>query len=197
MDIGEVLLNNGWDHYERRRATKHFDLEWGEIEDRHNKVVAVYEEGKLTLEEYLDRVIFYQRRSFSRVEFTRYMFAQSKAYPDMIELMARLRIQNRLKIIVVSNEARELNAHRIHTFMLGDFVDAFVSSCYVHIRKPDADIFRLALDIAQVSAAEVVFIDNTAIFVEIAEGLGMRGIVHTDCNTTRVKLSKLGLKVNS
>lgn len=193
LDIGEVLLTDGWDHHARRRAMRHFQLEWAEMEVRHNEVFAVYEEGKLTLREYLERVIFYRRRSFSRAAFQRFMFAQSEPYPDTIALAVELKARHRLKIFVVSNEARELNAYRIQKFKLDGFVDAFVSSCYVRIRKPDADIFRLALDIAQVPPAHVVFIDNTPMFVAIAEGLGMRGIVHTDCNSTRDKLASFGL----
>ena len=153
LDIGGVLLTNGWDHHARKRAAKHFKLELAEMEDRHHLTFDTYEEGKLTLEEYLDRVVFYQKRPFTRAQFRRFMFAQSKPYPEMIELVAQLKVRYGLKIIVVSNEARELNAYRIRKFKLDEFVDSFVSSCFVHIRKPDADIFRLALDIAQAPAA--------------------------------------------
>jgi putative hydrolase of the HAD superfamily len=111
----------------------------------------------------------------------------------MIQLIADLKLRHGLKIVVVSNESRELNAHRIGTFKLGEFVDFFVSSCFVHMRKPDANIFRLALDIAQVPAREVVYIENTPMFVEIAEGLGMRSILHTGFDSTRAKLTSLGL----
>ncbi len=100
------------------------------------------------------------------------------------------------KIIVVSNEARELNAHRIRTFKLDEFVDAFVSSCFVHLHKPDAAIFRMALDIAQTPARQIVYIENTPMFVRIAEGLGIRGILHTDYKSTRAKLSALGLDLS-
>jgi len=194
LDIGEVLLNDGWDHHARRRATKRFRLEWAEMENRHNEVFAVYEEGKLTLDEYLGRVVFYQKRPFTRAAFQRFMFAQSKPYPEMIALAAELRAQHGLKIFVVSNEARELNAYRIRKFRLDGFVDAFISSCYVHIRKPDADIFRLALGVAQVPPGEVVFIDNTPMFVQVAEGLGIRGVLHTDYRSTCAKLASFGLQ---
>ncbi len=155
LDIGGVLLTNGWDHLARRRAAKQFKLKWAEMEDRHNLNFATYEEGKLTLEEYLGRVVFYQKRAFTRAQFRSFMFAQSKPYPEMIEMFAQLKIRYGLKIAVVSNEARELNAYRIRKFKLNELVDSFISSCFVHIRKPDADIFRLALDIAQAPARQV------------------------------------------
>jgi putative hydrolase of the HAD superfamily len=123
------------------------------------------------------------------------MFAQSKAYPEMIELVRKLKVEFGLKIIVLSNEAREVNAHRIHTFKLDEFVDAFISSCFVHLHKPDAAIFRMALDISQTPAQQIVYIEITPMFVQIAEGLGIRGILHTDCKSTRAKLASFGLEI--
>jgi putative hydrolase of the HAD superfamily len=196
VDIGGVLLTNGWDHNARRRAAKRFKLAWAEMEDRHQLNFATYEEGKLTLKEYLDRVVFFQKRPFTRAEFRRFMFAQSKPYPQMIELVRKLKTKYGLKIAVVSNEARELNANRIRKFKLDGFVDFFVSSCFVHLRKPDADIFRVALDIAQTPARQIVYIENTPLFVRVAEGLGIRGILHTDLGSTRAKLASFGLLVD-
>ena len=194
LDIGGVLLTNGWDRHARRRAAKNFKLQWAEIEERHNLNFATYEEGKLTLEEYLGRVIFYQKRPFTRAQFRRFMFVQSKPFPEMIELFAQLKVRHRLKIAAVSNEAREVNAYRIRKFKLNELVDSFISSCFVHIRKPDADIFRLALDIAQAPARQVLYIENTPMFVQIAEDLGIRSILHTDYKSTCVKLASFGLQ---
>ena len=94
---------------------------------------------------------------------------------------------------MVSNEARELNEHRIRKFKLDRLVDFFVSSCFIHIRKPDPDIFRLALDIAQQPPRQIVYIENTPMFVQIAEGLGIQGVLHTDYRSTRAKLASFGL----
>jgi putative hydrolase of the HAD superfamily len=193
LDIGGVLLTNGWDHHARERAASEFKLDLAEIEDRHHLTFDTYEEGKLTLEEYLARVVFYEERPFTRAEFRRFMFAQSKPYPDMIELVVQLKVRYGLKIAVVSNEGRELNTYRIRKFKLGAFVDFFISSCFVHLRKPDAYIFQLALDIAQTPAGRVVYIENTQMFVQIAEGLGIRSILHTDYRSTCAKLVSFGL----
>jgi putative hydrolase of the HAD superfamily len=193
VDIGGVLLTDGWDHHARKRAARTFKLKWAEMEERHLLMFDTYEEGKLTLEEYLGQLVFYQRRAFTRAQFRRFMFAQSRPYPQMIELMAELKSQHRLKIAVVSNEARELNAYRIRNFKLDRFVDFFVSSCFVHVRKPDAQIFRLALDLAQVQARQVLYIENTPMFVDVANGLGIRSILHTSYDTTREKLLTFAL----
>jgi putative hydrolase of the HAD superfamily len=196
VDIGGVLLSDGWNHNARKRAATHFKLEWAEMEERHRLNFATYEEGKLTLTEYLSRVVYYKNRPFTRTEFRRFMCAQSKPRPEMIALVRKLKASHGLKIVVVSNEARELNAHRIRKFRLDEFVDAFVSSCFVHLRKPDADIFRLALDITQTNARQVLFIENTPLFVQIAQGLGIRGILHTDYESTRTKLAAFGLQTD-
>ena len=194
LDIGGVLLTNGWDHHARRRAVKNFNLDWAEIEERHRLTFEIHEEGKLTFEKYLSLVVSYERRAFTRAQFRRFMCEQSKPYPAMIDLIAQLKARHRLKIVVVSNESREVNAYRIRKFKLDGFVDSSISSCFVHIRKPDADIFRLALDIAQAPTHQVVYIENTPMFVQIAEGLGIRSILHTDYKSTSAKLASFGLQ---
>jgi len=125
------------------------------------------------------------------------MFAQSKPYYEMIELIRNLKAKYRLKVVAVSNESREVNAYRIRQFKLDEFVDAFISSCFVHLRKPDADIFRLALDVAQVPARQIVYIENTPLFVQVAEGLRIRSILHTDYKSTCAKLAVFGLQLGA
>jgi putative hydrolase of the HAD superfamily len=195
VDVGGVLLTNGWSHESRKRAAKMFGLDLDEMEDRHHLTFDTYEEGKLTLDEYLSRVVFYRKRSFTRAQFRKFMFAQSKPFPEMIELVRQLKSKYGLKIAVVSNEGRELNAHRIQTFELNSFVDFFISSCFVHFRKPDEDIFRMALDIAQAPVSQVIYIDDRAMFVQIAKSFGIHGIHHTDHKSTRDKLAEFGLDI--
>ncbi len=195
VDIGGVLLTDGWNHHARRRTAKHFKLDWAGMEERHGLNFETHEADKITFKEYLARVIFYEKRPFTQAEFRRFMFAQSKPYAEMLALVRNLKTKYGLKIIVVSNESRELNAYRIRQFKLDEFVDAFISSCFVHLRKPDADIFKLALDIAQTPARQIVYIENTAMFVQIAEGMGIRSILHTDYQSTRKKLVSFGLEV--
>jgi putative hydrolase of the HAD superfamily len=194
LDVGGVLLTNGWDHNARRRAAKHFDLNWAEMQERHELNFEIHEEDKITFQEYLDRVIFWKKRPFTRVGFRQFMFAQSKPFTEMIGLVRNLKAEHRLKIIVVSNESRELNAHRIRQFKLDGFVDAFISSCFVCLRKPDADIFKLALDIAQAPARQIVYIENTPLFVRIAASMGIQSILHTDYKSTSAKLAAFGLQ---
>jgi len=164
------------------------------MQDRHSLNFAAHEEGRVTFKNYLNRVVFYKKRSLTRAEFRRFIFTQSKPYPKMLELIRNLKAHYGLRIAVVSNESREVNAYRIRKFKLDGFVDTFISSCFVHARKPDEEMFRLALDIAQAPAGNVLYIENTPMFVQIAEGLGIRSILHADFRSTRAKLSALGLE---
>jgi len=193
LDIGGVLLSNGWGQESRRASAVKFQLDYEEMQSRHEVFVATYEEGKLTLDEYLNRVVFYTERSFTPGRFKEFMFAQTSADKEMIDLMIKLKEKYHLKIAVLNNEARELNKFRINEFKLNRFVDFFISSCFVHFRKPDVDIFRIALDIAQVSSENVVYIENTQMFVEIAEDLGIRSIKHVNYTSTCEQLQSMGL----
>jgi putative hydrolase of the HAD superfamily len=166
------------------------------MNDRHHLTVETFEAGRLTLEAYLGLVVFYRNRPFTRAQFRRFMFAQSRPFPEMIELVRNLKARYGLKIVAVSNEEREMNVYRIRKFKLAEFIDAFISSCFVHVRKPDIEIFRLALDIAQTPARQVVYIDNTPMFVQVAEDLGIRSILHSDYRSTCVKLTSLGLPID-
>jgi putative hydrolase of the HAD superfamily len=195
LDVGGVMLTNGWDRKSREAAAKQFNLNLDELNDRHRMTFDTYESGKLSLDEYLQRSVFYTDRPFTPEQFRSFMFTQSIAYPEMIDLIKGLKARYGLKIAVVNNEGRELNEYRIRTFYLNEFVDFFISSCFVHFRKPDADIWKIALDIAQVPREEVVYIDDRPMFVQVAEGLGLKGIVHShkDVGATRNALAALGL----
>jgi putative hydrolase of the HAD superfamily len=194
LDIGDVLLTDGWDHKARRRAAAAFKLDLAEINERHRLTFETFEDGDMTLEQYLSLVVFHRRRPFTRAQFERFIFAQSKSCPGMIDMLAQLKLRHSLKVIALSNEARELNAYRIRKFRLNALMDAYVSSCFVKIRKPDAAIFRLALDIAQTPIRQILYIDNTPMFVQIAEKLGIQSILHTGIESTRTKLASLGLR---
>ncbi len=194
LDVGGVLLTNGWDRDSRELAARHFDLDLTDLNSRHQQTFDTYEVGKTSLKEYLERVVFYKKRKFTLGQFQAFMFRQSKAYPEMIDLVCRLKKKYRLKIAVVSNEGRELNEYRIKKFKLSRFVDFFISSCFVHIRKPDQDIYRLALDVAQAPASEVLYIEDRAMFVQVAKDLGIRGLCHSSIETTTAELVKWGLK---
>ena len=195
VDIGGVLLSNGWDRSTRQQAAQRFDLDCADMEERHHLTYDTYEEGKLSLDEYLQRVVFCLERPFSVDEFKAFMLSRSQAYDEMIGLVRMIKLQHHLKIIAVSNEGREVNAYRIQQFRLAEVIDTFVSSCFVHFRKPDLDMYRIALDVSQSLPGQVAYIEDRPLFVEVASSLGIQGVLHVDYPTTRLRLAELGLSV--
>ena len=193
LDIGGVLLTNGWGRDSRRKVTKELQLDFSEIDERHHLTFDTYEEGHLTLDDYLQRVIFYEKRPFTPQLFKQRMYAQSRPFPDMIALFSQLKAQHHLKVTAVSNEGRELTEYRIRQFNLKALFDLFIVSSFVHIRKPDLQIYQMALDVAQARAEQVLYIDDRAMLVDVARSLGLHGIHHTDLASTQHALAQLGL----
>ncbi|RKR84683.1 putative hydrolase of the HAD superfamily [Mucilaginibacter gracilis] len=194
LDIGGVLLTDGWNRVARKKAADYFKLDHGVMEDRHHITVETFELGKITLEEYLRRVVFVEHQDFGIQDFKEFMFAQSTGHFEMLSLIAALKKEQHLKIVIVSNESRELNEFRIKNFGLNNLADCFISSSFVRLRKPDTDIFKLALDISQVPAKQIIYIDDQLMFVRLAENFGMNTIHHTDYQSTTTKLASFGLR---
>lgn len=193
LDIGGVILTNGWDRNSRKSAAEKFDLDYQDMNERQHLTYDTYEAGKISLDEYLDRTVFYEKKNFSRDEFKDFMYAQSEPYLEMIELVKTLKSRHKLRIGVISNEGRELTEYRIAKFNLHEFVDFFVCSCFVHIRKPDRKIFQMALDLAQASPEKSLYVDDREMFVEIATELGLQSIHHVDYSSTKGMFTSLGL----
>lgn len=187
LDIGGVLLTNGWDREAREKAATYFNLDEKEMNERHQLTFNTYETGKISLDEYLNRVVFYRKQPFTHNDFKDFMFEQSKPLNSMIEFIRSLKEQYNLKIVGVSNEGRELSDYRIPTFGLDQFMDIFVISSYVGVLKPDFAIFRLALDIAHAEPSDVIYVDDRLLFVEVASKLGINSIHHQTKEQTAAK----------
>ncbi len=195
LDVGGVLLTNGWDRKARSKAIKKYNLDEEEINERHHLTFDTYESGKLSLDEYMSRVIFYEDRKFSRNEFREFMFEQSKELPGMVEYISELKNKFNLRLTAVSNEGRELTKYRIEKFKLNKLFDSFVASSFVHFRKPDVDIYKIALDVSQAKPEEVIYLDDRHMFIEVAETLGIKGIHHQNIEKTKLELAALDFKV--
>jgi putative hydrolase of the HAD superfamily len=192
-DVGGVLLTNAWDRGSRRKAMQKFGLDWDEFEDRHELVVNAFETGKTTLQEYLQRTIFYRPRAFSPADFQAFMFSESQPLQDTIALLGRLAAGGRYLIATVNNESLELNEYRIRQYELRKFFSAFFSSCYLGVRKPDAAIYKLALSITQRAPAECVMIDDRPLNLECAKELGISTIAFTNAKQLEDDLARLGV----
>ena len=194
-DIGGVILTNGWDRGSRKEATEVFHLDWEEFQDRHDLSFPAFDSGQITLNEYLDRTLFYRQRGFTREEFTGFMFAQSKEYPETREILDKLANSRKYFVGAINNEPLELNQYRIEAFDLRRNFLVFFSSCYVRSRKPEEMIFRVALEVTQRKPEQCLFIDDRPLNLESPRRLGMNTIHHQNAEQLRSELGKYGVEV--
>ena len=194
-DIGGVILTNGWDHNSRNEAAKMFGLDMDEFRERHDLSFPAFDAGQITLNQYLDRTLFYRTRSFTREEFTAFMFAQSKEYPETHAVLSDVARSGKYYVASINNEPRELNDYRIEAFGLRRDFQAFFSSCYLSARKPEETIYRIALEVSQRPAEGSVFIDDRALNLENPRRLGMQVIHHQNAKQLRADLQSLGIEV--
>ncbi len=193
-DVGGVLLTNAWDRSERMAALEHFRLDEEEFHSRHEMLVSSFERGKISLDEYLERTVFYHNRPFTRDEFRDYMFELSRPMPEVLAFARALANSGRYFMGTINNESRDLNMHRIEKYGLREIFPLFVSSCFVGLRKPENGIYRLAIDLTQINPQECCFIDDRALNLESAAQLGMRTIQMQTLEQLQEELGKLGVK---
>ena len=197
FDIGGVLLTDGWGHDSRRAAAEKFGLDWDEYSDRHEKVGHAIETNRMSLEQYLDRAIFYRPREFSREEFRAFIFAQSQPKPESIAIVAQLADSKNHFLATINNEVLELNLYRLEHFGLRRYFRVFFSSCFLGLRKPDEAIYRLALQVTQQAPANCIFIDDREVNLECPRELGWNTILFRDAAQLRSELTEAGIELES
>jgi putative hydrolase of the HAD superfamily len=194
-DIGGVILTNGWDTASRKAAAEVFHLDWDEFHERHDLSFPAFDSGNISMNEYLNRTLFYRARKFTREEFAAFMFAQSKEYPESRAVLDKAARAGKYFIGSINNEPLELNEYRIAEFHLRRDFQVFFSSCYLHTRKPEETIYRMALEVTQRPAEECVFVDDRALNLENPRKLGMRTIHYQNAEQLRGELKNYGVEV--
>jgi len=194
-DIGGVILTNGWDHDARAEAVKTFGLDAEEFRERHDLSMPAFDAGQITLNQYLDRTLFYRERKFSKEEFTAFMFAQSWEYPETRAVLSDVAHVGTYYVASINNEPRELNQYRIEAFGLRKDFQAFFSSCYLNARKPEETIYRIALEVTQKPPEKAVFIDDRVLNLENPRRLGMNVVHYQNAAQLRNDLRALGIAV--
>ncbi|WP_113652561.1 HAD-IA family hydrolase [Pedobacter namyangjuensis] len=191
LDIGGVLLSDGWNHHARKEAIAKFGLEEVQFQKDHSVAFPLFENGKLTLDEYLECVVFNVERDFTKAEFAEFMFSQSTQLPGFLPWLVEWKKHNNIRIFSINNEGKEFNDYRISKFNLHQVFDAFISSCEVGYSKPDPSIFKLALGIVQIEPQNCLYFDDRAIHVSIAKQLGLNAHVHQSFEQTKQILQQL------
>ena len=191
FDIGGVLGTNGWDREQRERAVERFNLDPEEFECRHEEVSGEWEEGRITIDEYLDITVLYAPRNFSRKEFVEFMYSQSVPDEAVVNIARALTGHARYTLMTLNNESDELNRYRIKRFGISDIFEAFLSSCWLGVRKPTRLFYERGLGIAQAEPASSLFIDNRQQNLTPASALGMSVILFTSAAQLRSDLERL------
>jgi putative hydrolase of the HAD superfamily len=194
-DVGGVLGTNGWDTRLREKIAAHFKIELHEIESRHHLMFDSYERGHMSFEDYLLYVFFGVPREFTVEELREYSYKESVAWPRNIDFLKRTKASNGLRLALISNEGRGLTEHRVRKFRLRELADFMIFSHCVGYRKPDREIWQLALNLAQVTPRESVYIDDRKMFVDIAADMGFTAVHHVSLEDTSKRLQELGLAV--
>jgi len=194
-DVGGVLLNNAWDRTEREKAIAKFELDATEFQERHEPLVSSFEKGKLSLSEYLEQTVFYRPRPFIRDAFREYMFSLSQPKLDVLSIAHALASGGRYFMGTINNESLELNLYRIEKFNLLDLFDLFVSSCFIGMRKPEPEIYNLALALTQRKPEECCFIDDRPTNLECPSRLGMHVVQMQSAEQLRKEFKSMGVKI--
>ncbi len=192
-DNGGVILTNGWDREARKRAAEKFHLDWDDFSDRHELMLNAFEIGQATLDQYVQRTVFYRPRDFKPEDFKAFMFSQSQPFPEALEFCSKIAASRKYIMAALNNESREINEYRITQFKLKDYFEVFFSSCYLGVRKPDIQIYRRVMEITQRKPSACVMIDDRELNLECARELGLQTIAVKNLEQLKQDLAKLGV----
>ena len=192
FDVGGVLLTDGWDHAERAAAVKQFQLNAEDLEARHLSIFAAWERDAVGLDAYLDAVVFYMPRPFSRNEFFEFVLSQSKLLNGgALSILWEIAASDKCMVGALNNEARATNDYRFTKFGLREYFQVAFSSCYLGLRKPDPAIYRRVLDILGAPPERVLFIDDRQQNVDGAAMAGMKAVRFQSEAALRANLAEL------
>jgi putative hydrolase of the HAD superfamily len=192
-DNGGVVLTNGWDRGARKRAVEKFHLDWEDFADRHELMLNAFETGQATLDQYLQRTVFYRQREFTPEAFKAFMFEQSQPFPAALQFLGEIAASRKFTMAALNNESKEINEYRISQFKLRDYFEVFFSSCYLGVRKPDIKIYQRVLEITQRKPSKCVMIDDRELNLECARELGLQTIQVKNLGQMKEELARMGV----
>jgi putative hydrolase of the HAD superfamily len=195
FDVGGVCLTNGWNHIAREKSTKRFSIDYEELEKRHKPVFKKFEKGKLSIDEYLNEVLFYRKRNFSKKDFIEFMFSQSRAHHSTLAILEKLRTKKKYQLATINNESRELNEYRINKFGLYKYFNCFFSSCYLGMRKPEARIFSAVLNMVHKNPGDCLYIDDREENYNSAKNLGLNTILLEKPESLPARLEEFNIEI--
>lgn len=190
FDVGGVILTNGWDTTARQRAAQAFNLDYANLQTRHEMSKTALETGRINLDTYLFRTVFHRTRPFSQDEFQEFMYSQSQPLEEALQWVRALAATGKYRLFTLNNESRELHEYRVRTFRLHEIFSGFLTSCYLGQAKPDEGIYSSALGIAGGSRMRAYFIDDRELNVEAATTSGFQAVHYQGLDDLRAYLKE-------
>ena len=190
FDLGGVILRT-----EYQAPREHLAEKLGMEYDDLVKVVFDSESGyqasmgAITPDEHWAAVVKRLKRPASEMEAIRHeFFAGDIIDRTLLEFLRSLR--GTYKTGLISNAWGDLRDYIVRE-KFDDAFDHMIISAEVGAVKPEAKIYKIALEQAGVSANEAVFVDDFAVNIEGCEKVGMQGIYFVDAESTLLQLKEL------
>jgi epoxide hydrolase-like predicted phosphatase len=202
FDFGGVFIDSPFPSFEAHSREMGWDpdrlmeLMFGPLNRDTDHPWHKVERGELSMIEARQEIIRLCREADFEVDpfvlLARAMVPQTRANPLVVDCVRELRRAG-LKTGLLTNNALEIRERWRAVLPLSELFDDIVDSSEVGVRKPDPAIYELALERLGGLAPECsIFLDDLPANVEVAERLGMRGIlVEPDPGTALDQLRSL------
>lgn len=194
FDAGGVIIKEG----------SHLDVisEYFDSKDKQklwqklNQMAGPLCRGKITEKEYWKKVAKSEGIDSKKIPDNLWVKGYKKHTEINSELMRLIKnLKTNYTVILLSNTIKshvKINKKR----KLFDPFDDVINSNEVHLSKHDQKIFELVLERNQLESNQCVFIDDIKDFVEIANQIGMHGILYKDIDQLKKKLLEIGVKID-
>ena len=110
---------------------------------------------------------------------------------ELFDYYAMLRSERGLRFALCTNNVREWEPLWRAKLPIDDLFEVVVDSAFVGTRKPEPEIYAITLERLALPATACAFVDDLAVNVEAARGVGMLGILHRDTAETIAELESL------
>ncbi len=151
----------------------------------------LFDEGKISSHEFVDRAIKSLSLPITLQEFQTVWNEMFTENPGMEDLLKQ--IKSRYPVFVISDtNALHFEFVKEH-FSILQWVDQFILSYEVGVRKPHPKIFEEALRRSGTTAEKAFFVDDRKEIIEAASKMGFHAFQFKDTVSFRKELYRLGL----
>ncbi|MFN3979331.1 MAG: HAD family hydrolase [Caldilinea sp.] len=184
FDIGNVLV-----HYDHQRTMAALaDLYHADpiqLSIFYSQIGRQFGIGEITPTQVVDMLNSHYNTTRSLEEFAEAFCAGLMRDDAALAYAVALQVEGELAVGAISNtNAVHVAWLDAHAPELNEF-ELVIMSNEVGLRKPDPEIYELAMEILDASPAQILYVDDLAENVEAARQLGANAILHRDWIKTR------------